>query len=224
MIATWYVEAGKYNVLPVDSRGTLRLAEPRPQIAVARTSYTYYPGTQMIPANACANVMNRSHSITADVEIPKGGAEGALLSAGDVQGGYSFYVQDGKLHYVYNYVGTEFYHVESNIAVPDGHHKLRLEFEVTGKPDIKSGKGAPGRAQLYVDGKLVGQGDIPLTMPLTIGLAGGIVCGADSGSPVWDKYKPPFKFSGTLYSATVDVSGELIKDDEATLRMHLARQ
>jgi arylsulfatase A-like enzyme len=224
MIATWYVEAGKYNVLPVDSRGTLRLAEPRPQIAVARTNYSYYPGTQMIPANACANVMNRSHSITADVEIPKGGAEGALLSAGDVQGGYSFYVQDGKLHYVYNYVGTEFYHVESNIAVPDGHHKLRLEFEVTGKPDIKSGKGAPGRAQLYVDGKLVGQGDIPLTMPLTIGLAGGIVCGADSGSPVWDKYKPPFKFSGTLYSATVDVSGELIKDDEATLRMHLARQ
>jgi arylsulfatase len=147
-----------------------------------------------------------------------------LLSAGDVQGGYSFYVQDGKLHYVYNYVGSEFYHVESNIAVPDGHHKLRLEFEVTGKPDIKSGKGAPGRAQLYVDGKLVGQGDIPLTMPLTIGLAGGIVCGADSGSPVWDKYKPPFKFSGTLYSTTVDVIGEFIKDDEATLRMHLARQ
>ena len=95
---------------------------------------------------------------------------------------------------------------------------------MTGKPDIKSGKGAPGRAQLYVDDKLVGQGDIPLTMPLTIGLAGGIVCGADTGSPVWDKYKPPFKFSGTLYSATVDVSGELIKDDEATLRMHLARQ
>ena len=113
---------------------------------------------------------------------------------------------------------------ESNIAVPDGHHKLRFEFEVTGKPDIKHGKGAPGRAQLYVDGKLVGQGDIPLTMPLTIGLAGGIVCGADSGSPVWDKYKPPFKFSGTLYSTTVDVTGEFIKDDEATLRMHLARQ
>ena len=224
MIATWYVEAGKYDVLPVDSRGTQRLAEPRPQIAVNRESYTYYPGTQLVPANACANVLNRSHSITADVEIPKGGAEGALLSAGDVQGGYSFYVQDGKLHYVYNYVGSEFYHVESNIAVPDGHHKLRLEFEVTGKPDIKSGKGAPGRAQLYVDGKLVGQGDIPLTMPLTIGLAGGIVCGADSGSPVWDKYKPPFKFSGTLYSTTVDVTGEFIKDDEATLRMHLARQ
>ena len=126
MIATWYVEAGKYDVLPVDSRGTQRLAEPRPQIAVDRESYTYYPGTQMVPANACPNVLNRSHSITADVEIPKGGAEGALLSAGDVQGGYSFYVQDGKLHYVYNYVGSEFYHVESNVAVPDGRSQAAL--------------------------------------------------------------------------------------------------
>ena len=95
---------------------------------------------------------------------------------------------------------------------------------MTGKPDVGQGKGAPGRAQLYVDNKLVGQGDIPLTMPITIGLAGGIVCGADTGSPVWDKYKPPFKFTGTLYGVTVDVSGELIKDTEAEMRMAMARQ
>jgi arylsulfatase len=224
MIATWYVEAGKYNVLPVDSRGTLRFADPRPQIAGARTSYTVYPGTQMVPVNAGPQFLNRPHSITAEVDIPKGGAEGALLSAGDVQGGFCFYVQGGKLHYVYNYVGSNFYHVESGAPLPEGRHKLRFEFEVTGKPDIKSGKGAPGRGQLYVDGKLVGQGDIPLTMPLSIGLAGGIVCGADSGSPVWDKYKPPFKFTGTLYSVTVDVSGELIKDDEQALKAIMARQ
>ena len=83
----------------------MRFADERPQIAVARTSYTYYPGTQMVPINAGPNVLNRPYSITADVEIPQGGAEGALLSAGDVQGGFAFYMQDGKLHYVYNYVG-----------------------------------------------------------------------------------------------------------------------
>lgn len=224
MIATWYVEAGKYNVLPVDSRGTLRFADPRPQIAANRSRYTYYPGTQMVPINACPNVLNRPHTITADVEIPKGGAEGALLSAGDVQGGYCFYVQNHKLHYVYNYVGSNFYHIESNAPVPEGRHQLGFEFEVTGAPDIQNGKGAPGRGQLYIDGKLVGQIDMPLTMPLSLGLGGGIVCGADSGSPVWDKYQPPFKFTGTLYSATVDVSGDLIQDDEATLRMLMARQ
>ena len=61
-------------------------------------------------------------------------------------------------------------------------------------------------------------------MPLSIGLAGGIVCGADTGSPVWDKYKPPFTFTGTIHGVTVDVSGELIKDTEAETRMAMARQ
>jgi arylsulfatase len=224
MIATWYVEAGKYDVLPVDSRGTLRFVDERPKIALARTTYTYYPNTQMVPANAGPVLLNRPHSITADVDIPKGGAEGALISAGDVQGGYSFYVQNGKLHYVYNYVGSQFFHVESSVRVPEGRHKLRFEFEVTGKPDIKNGKGAPGRVRLYIDGKPVGQGDIALTMPIALGLCGGIVCGADSGSPVWDKYQPPFKFTGTLYSATVDVSGELTRDEEHEMKMILARQ
>ena len=224
MVAQWYVEAGKYDVLPVDGRGVTRFADPRPQIAVARTSYTYYPGTQMVPINACPNVLNRPHSITADVEIPKGGVEGVLMSAGDVQGGYSFYMKDGKLHYVYNYVASSYYHVESNIPVSEGRHKLRFEFEVTGQPDIRNGKGAPGRGQLYIDGNLVGQSDIPLTMPLSLGLGGGIVCGADTGASVTPDYKPPFKFTGTLYGVTVDVSGELIKDEEAELRIAMARQ
>jgi arylsulfatase len=224
MIATWYVEAGKYQVLPVDSRGTLRLADERPQIAAARTSYTYYPGTQMVPPDAGANVLNRSHTITADVDIPRGGAEGALLSVGDVQGGYSLYVQGGKLHYVYNYVGSEFAHIESNVSVSVGRHKLAFQFEVTGKPDIPKGRGAPGIGRLYIDGEVVGELDIPLTMPLAFGLAGGIVCGADTGSPVWNKYKPPFKFTGTLYSAIVDVSGELIKDEEHAFKIMMARQ
>ena len=169
-------------------------------------------------------MLNRPHSITADVEVPPDGAEGALLTAGDVQGGYAFYVQHGKLHYVYNYVGSEFFHIESNVPVPAGRHQLRFEFEVTGKPDVAHGKGAPGCGQLYIDGALVGQGDIPLTMPLSLGLGGGIVCGADTGSPVWDKYEPPFKFTGTLHSTTVDVSGELIKDDEHAMKLVLARQ
>jgi hypothetical protein len=224
MVATWYVEAGKYNVLPVDSRGVLRLADERPQIAFPRDSYTYYPGTRSVPANASPKVLNRPHSITADVEIPKGGAEGMLLANGDVQGGFAFYVQDGKLHYVYSYVGSEFYHVESNVSVPEGRHKLRFEFQVTGKPDIKNGKGAPGRVELFIDGKLAGQGDVPLTMPLAMGIAGGFLCGADTGSPVWDKYQPPFKFTGMLYSATVDVGGELIRDRKAEMQIHMARQ
>jgi arylsulfatase len=224
MIATWYVEAGKYHVLPVDSRGTLRFADERPKIAVDRTQYVFYPRTQGVPVNASANVLNRPHSITAKVEIPKGGAEGVLLSQGGNDGGYSFYVKGGKLHYAYNYVGRNRYHVESKQAVPEGSHELRFEFEVTGKPDIANGKGAPGKGQLYIDGKLVGQADIPLTNCLSIGLLSAIICGSDPGAPVTPDYKPPFAFTGTIHSVTVDVSGELIKDTEAEMRMILARQ
>jgi hypothetical protein len=96
------------------------------------------------------------------VEIPKGGAEGVLLSAGGVDGGYTFYVKDGKLQYDYNYVAEKLYHVESGVEVPEGRHKLRFEFEVTGKPEIRKGKGAPGRAQLYVEGSWWGSSTFPL--------------------------------------------------------------
>ena len=224
MIATWYVEAGKYKVLPVDGRGQQRFADERPVIAKDRTSYTYYPGTQEVPVNAAARIINRPHSITADIEIPKGGAEGVLVSQGGIDGGYSFFIKGGKLHYTYNYVARTFYRVESKVPVPEGRHKLRYEFEVTGKPDILKGKGVAGRGQLYIDGKLVGQVEIPVTCPIMLGLASGVAVGEDPGSPVTDEYKPPFAFTGKIHTVTIDVSGELIRDTEAEMRAVMARQ
>jgi arylsulfatase len=224
MIAQWYVEAGKYNVLPVDGRGTARFAEERPQIAKDRTSYTLYPHTQSVPFNAGPRLLNRTHTITADVEIPAGGAEGALVSFGGTDGGYSLYVKDGKLQYVQNYVARDYLHVASTEQVPTGHHALRFEFEVTGPPDIANGKGTPGRAQLYIDGKLVGQAEFPHTTPLSLGLTGGITVGSDPGAPVAPFYETPFEFTGKVRSVTFDVSGDVIKDDEAEMRMIMARQ
>jgi arylsulfatase len=224
MIGQWYVEAGKYNVLPVDGRGQQRFAEERPVIAKDRTRYTYYPGTQEVPFNAGPNTINRPYSITADVEIPEGGAEGVLISQGGIDGGYSFFVQNGRLHYLYNYVARTFYHVESNTPVPEGRHQLRYEFEMTGEPDILKGKGAAGRGQLYIDGTLVGQVEMPVTNPIMLGLASGVAIGADPGSPVNSKYRAPYAFTGKIYSITVDVSGELIRDTEAEMRAIMARQ
>ena len=107
MIGMWYNEAGKYNVLPIDSRGLQRIREERPQIAVNRNRYVLYPGTQSIPAGAAPKILNRPYSITAEVDIPEKGAEGVLLSMGGNDGGISFYVQDGKLCFVHNYVAVE---------------------------------------------------------------------------------------------------------------------
>jgi len=224
MVAQWYVEAGKYNVLPVDGRGQQRGAEERPMIAIDRKSYIYYPGTQAVPPTVAVNILNRPHSITADADIPKEGAEGVLFSQGGVDGGHSLYIKDGKLFYAYNYVGKEITIVRSQTKVPAGRHELRFEFEPTGAPDIRKGKGSPGRAQLYIDKKLVGQVEMAVTAPLCFGLGGNMVVGADAGSPITSDYKAPFPFTGKLYKVTVDVSGELIKDDEMTMRRIMARQ
>jgi arylsulfatase len=101
---------------------------------------------------------------------------------------------------------------------------LRFEFEVSGPPDIANGKGAPGRAQLYIDGRLVGQAEFPHTTPLSLGLTGGIAVGADPGAPVAPFYQTPFEFTGTIHSVTFDLSGDVIKDEEAEMRMIMARQ
>jgi len=222
MVTQWYVEAGKYNVLPVDGRTMQRAMEERPLIAVDRPSYTYYPGTQVVPMPP--STFNRPHSFTADVEIPASGAEGVLLSMGGVDGGYSFYLKDEKLCYLHNYVGKEVLIVRSRDSVPAGRHELRFEFEPTGAPDIRKGKGSPGRAQLYIDKKLVGQMEMAVTTPVSYGIGAGLSVGADVGSPVTSDYGAPFPFTGKLFTVKVDVSGELIQDDELTMRKIMARQ
>ena len=121
MIGMWYNEAGKYNVLPIDSRGLQRVREERPQIAVNRNRYVLYPGTQSIPAGAAPKILNRQYSITADVDIPETGAEGVLLSFGGNDGGISFYVQNGKLCFVHNYVAVDYTYVKSKDPAPIGH-------------------------------------------------------------------------------------------------------
>jgi arylsulfatase len=89
---------------------------------------------------------------------------------------------------------------------------------------VATGKGAPGNGQLYLDGRLVGQAEVPVTTPLALGLTSGILVGAAPGAPVCPEYQPPFAFTGTVHSVTIDVSGELIQDDEAEIRRILARQ
>jgi arylsulfatase len=168
-------------------------------------------------------VLNRPHSITADAEIPAGGAEGVLLCQGSNVGGWSFYVQDGRLRYAHNYVGRETYQVSAPDALPAGRHELRFEFEPTGQPDIAHGKGAPGRAQLYVDGQLIAQNEFPVTTPVVFN-PGGLTCGANPGSPVTTDYQAPFRFTGTLHAVTVDLSGDLITDTDSEMRMAMARQ
>ncbi len=212
MIGMWYDEAGKYNVLPIDSRGLQRVREERPQIAVDRSRYALYPGTQSIPAGAAPKILNRPYSITAEVDIPEGGAEGVLLSMGGNDGGISFYVQDGKLASLITMWRLDYYYVRSKESLPAGHHFLSMEFEPTGKPDFNKGKGSPGIVTLLVDGKEVGRGELPVTAPNRLAQGGAMLVGADTGAPVTPEYKTPFRFTGEIKRVIVDVSGEHVED------------
>ncbi len=223
LIATWYVEAGKYDVMPVDGSGVARMAGEKPLIAAPRDRFIYYPDTQSVPFFAGARVLNRPHSITADVEIPEEGAEGVLLAQGTSAGGFTLYVRDSRLRYTHNWVGRELLHLASDVKLTAGRHELRYEFEPTGQPDPAKGHGTPGHFQLYIDGQLAGDMDVAYTTPFAFN-PGGLTCGADPGSTVTDDYKAPFRFTGTLHTVTVDLSGELIHDPEAELKLHMARQ
>ena len=187
LIATWYVEAGKYGVMPIDGSGLARMVAEKPAAAPPRDRYTYIPNTQSVPFFAGPRVLNRPHCITATVDIPDGGAEGVLLSQGTAAGGYSLFLKDGRLHYVHNYVGRSLHRVTSPDPVPTGTHELRFEFEPTGQPDMPHGRGAPGRLQLYIDGTLVADADTPVTTPFVLN-PGALTCGANPGSPVTPDY------------------------------------
>ena len=223
LVSLWWAEAGKYKVLPIDGSVFERSVAERPQLTKERSQYVFYPDLSIVPIGTAPKLFNRPHSITADVTIPDGGAEGVLLDQGGVSGGFVLYVKDGKLQYVHNYMGLHEYRVVSSKEIPKGRAKLRYEFEPTGKPDLVNGKGAAGRGQPYVDGKLVGNADFAMTVPLIFGTE-GLSCGYDFDEAVCDDYHTPFRFTGKIHTVTVDVSGELIKDQEAEMKVLMARQ
>ncbi len=102
--------------------------------------------------------------------------------------------------------------------------ELRFEYEPTGRPDIRQRKGAPCWVQLYINGTLVGQADFPVTVPLNMGLTGGLTVGRNGGSPVSSRYQAPFAFTSVIKSVIVDVSGDLMEDREAQMKATMAHQ
>ena len=141
-----------------------------------RTKYTYYPNTSAVPEKVCAAVLNRPHSITAELEIPKGGAEGVIAAMGSGSGGYVFYIQDKKLPLCLQLRRIQEFVISSDADVPEGRVEVRFEFEPKGKPDVKKGKGASGNTQLYINGELVKEGKLPVTIPLAFGSRRRVRC------------------------------------------------
>src|SRR5260370_32155808 len=151
-------EAVKYNVLPIDDRTLERFnaaAVGRPDLMAGRTSLTVYEGMTEMSESTFIDTKNRSHTITAEVEIPKGGANGVILAQAGRFGGWSLYLKGGKPSYTYNWLGLKRYTVVSSEAAPAGKAIIVYEFSYDG-----GGPGKGGLGRLFINGKKVGEGRI----------------------------------------------------------------
>jgi arylsulfatase len=218
LVERWWVEAGKYQVLPLDDRPISDFVTGRPSSVAPRATYVYLPGAAPVPEGVAVSLKNRSHAVIADVEVEAPGpASGVLLSQGSFLGGWSFYLDAGRLTYVHNLGSQELTYIRSTEVVAPGPH--RLGFRFTRAEDDQ------GRGALLIDDRVVGEGDIVRFTPIRFSATGaGLTCGYSNGLPVSDEFEGPFRFSGVLKSVTVTVEGAPDFDAEGEARHAIASQ
>jgi arylsulfatase len=202
--ALFWKEAEKHKVLPLDWRAVERLnaeLQGRPSLAGKRDRYTYFPGQIALPDGAAPPVLNKSFSVTANLDIPATGAEGMVFTHGGLTGGYGIYLRDGKAHFVYNMLAIERFTITS-AKLPNGKVTLVMRLAYDGKPGEL---GKPATVTLTANGKKVGEGKLPRTVPLQFSLGEGLDVGTDTGSAVDFTYTLPFTFTGAVERVTVDL-------------------
>ena len=172
----------------------------RPDLMAGRTSLTVYEGMMGMSENVFINLKNRSHTITAEVEIPKQGANGVILAQAGRFGGWSLYLKDGKPTYTYNWLGLQRLHGRRPTGAAAGKATIRFEFAYDG-----GGLGKGGTGTLFVNGKKVATGGSSRTQFAVFSADEGADVGADEGTPVTEDYKVPFKFTGKIGKVTIEL-------------------
>ena len=206
MQALFLKEAEKYRVLPIDDRSLERTNAAlvgRPDLMAGRTSLTVYEGMAGMSENVFISTKSVSHSITAEVEIPKGGAKGVILAQAGRFGGWSLYLKDGKPSYTYNFLGLQRFTVAAKQPVAAGKVTIRFEFAYDG-----GGLGKGGKGTLFVNGKKVAEGRIDRTQAMIFSADEGADVGEDGETPVVETYgiTAPYKFTGKIARVTVDIT------------------
>jgi arylsulfatase A-like enzyme len=223
----WLIEATRYNVLPMDDDLARRMNSDtagRPVLIKGKTQILF-GGMGHLSENTVLNIKNKSHSVTAEIEVPQSGAEGVIIAQGSNIGGWSLYAKGGKLKYCYNLLGIQHFFAESAGAIPAGAHQVRMEFAYAG-----GGLGKGGKVSLYIDGKKVGEGAVGATAAMIFSADDGCDVGEDTGAPVSPDYGPRGNaFSGRVKGVQLAIadaaenSDHLVSPHEA-VRIAMARQ
>jgi arylsulfatase A-like enzyme len=220
----WLIEAVKYNVVPLDDRGFERINPDiagRPQLVRGNTQLLF---DRMRVSEWCVlTLKNKSYSVTAQVTVPKSGANGVIVTQGGSSGGWSLYAHEGKLKYCYNYFGIEHYIVAADKPIPSGKHQLRMEFSYDGGGIAKGGD-----VTLFYDGKAIGKGRVDNTQPMAYSADEACDVGCDTGSPASPDYGPTGnRFTGEIDWVQLDIGDDdhdhLISPEER-LNIAMAKQ
>jgi arylsulfatase A-like enzyme len=221
------IEAARYNVLPLDDRRAERFNSDiagRPTL-IRGKSQLLFGGMRRLSENSVAVIKNKSHAVTAQIEVPDGGAEGVIVAQGGAFGGWSIYLKDGKPAYCYNTFGLQRFKVVGDAALSPGEHQLRMEFAYDG-----GGLGKGGDVVLYLDGDKVAEGRVEATVPMLFSADETTDVGSDSATPVSDDHGPKeVEFTGRVHWVQLDID-EAAEDldhlitPEERLRIAMARQ
>ena len=223
----WLAEARKYNVLPLDDRRIERFNPDlagRPQLATGNTQLLF-GGMGRLTEASLLNVKNKSHAVTAQLEVPEQGVEGVIIAQGGAFAGWSLYAKDGRPVYCYNLLGLQRTKIEADAPLSPGTRQVRMEFAYDG-----GGLGKGGTVTLYVDGVEVGRGRLEATIPLIFSADETADVGRDTASPVSDDYTGETSvFTGTVRWVQIDLDEDAADADhlitpEERLRVAMARQ
>ena len=209
-------EAKKYQVLPLDNSILARLVAPRPSATAGRTEFTYTGELTGLPPSDAPSILNKSYTITAEVEVPAEGGEGMINTLGGRFGGYGLYLLKGKPVFTYNLLDIARFRWEDPDALTPGKHTIVFDF----KSDEGPGFGKGGTGVLSVDGKEVASKTIPHTIPVLMTIDETFDIGSDTRTAVDDNdYQVPFKFTGTIDMLTVKlISPKLTAEEEKMLK------
>jgi len=221
--ALFLTEAAKYQVLPLDNSILPRIVTPRPSATAGRTVFTYSGENAGIPLGNAPSILDKDYTITAEVTVPPGGAEGMIVTLGGRFGGYALYLLKGKPVFVYNLLDLERYRWEGGVggrdlfsdALKPGKHTIVFDFKYNGP-----GPGKGGTGVLTVDGKLVAAKTIPHTIPILMTIDETFDIGSDTRTTVDDSYKLPFRFTGKIDKLTYKLGPEQMTNDEQKLIRH----
>jgi len=222
-------EAAKYGVLPLDNSQFQRAIAPRPSTVSGRSVFTYYGENPGIPLGNAPNILNKSFTITAEIDIPRAGAEGMIVTAGGRFGGFGFYLLKGKPVFVYNLLDLKRTRWEGGVGGDDwlgdslkaGKHTLEFEFTYDGPGIAKSGSGV-----LKVDGRVLATEKVEHTIPFLMPADETFDVGVDTRTPVDSSYAIPFRFDGRIDRLTIKLGPSQLaaedqkKVDEAIARAH----